>query len=210
MSEKLDGVRAHWNGEKLLTRQGKELNCPKWFSEGLPVGVRLDGELWMGRGTFDKLMAALNLKGSLWRKEEIKYVLFDLVDLDMTYEQRMDVLKSLNLPSFVSVIEVVECRGGEHLHSFLQSVVACNGEGIMVTEPKSRYIGGRTASRLKVKVIFRRFFLMQQMQSDSDVQVLKVTPNGLACLQYVILPIEVTPNQIQWKSCLGSVLSEGN
>ena len=30
----MDGVRAFWNGKKLLSRHGKEINCPAWFLEG--------------------------------------------------------------------------------------------------------------------------------------------------------------------------------
>ena len=50
MSEKMDGVRAYWNGEKLISKQAKDISCPNWFIEGLPKEVKLDGELWMGRG----------------------------------------------------------------------------------------------------------------------------------------------------------------
>ena len=56
----MDGVRAYWNGKKLMSRHGKDIECPSWFTEGLPIGVKLDGELWMGRESFDKLRGALN------------------------------------------------------------------------------------------------------------------------------------------------------
>ena len=50
MSEKLDGVRAYWNGENLYTRNGKHLYPPEWFTAKLPKGFALDGELWIRRG----------------------------------------------------------------------------------------------------------------------------------------------------------------
>ena len=47
----MDGVRGYWNGERLLSKKGKEIiNCPKWFTEKLPSTTSLDGELWMERG----------------------------------------------------------------------------------------------------------------------------------------------------------------
>ena len=35
--------------------------CPNWFIEELPKDISLDGELWMGRGTFEKLNKYSNL-----------------------------------------------------------------------------------------------------------------------------------------------------
>ena len=43
ISEKMDGVRAYWNGEKLLSRHDKKFECPDWFIEGIPKGLKLDG-----------------------------------------------------------------------------------------------------------------------------------------------------------------------
>ena len=36
MSEKLDGVRAYWNGKEFLSRLGNKLHAPDWFCAGLP------------------------------------------------------------------------------------------------------------------------------------------------------------------------------
>jgi hypothetical protein len=46
LSEKLDGVRAFWDGVRLYSKQGHVLHAPKWFSNFLPKNVALDGELW--------------------------------------------------------------------------------------------------------------------------------------------------------------------
>jgi DNA ligase 1 len=157
MSEKMDGVRAYWNGKQLISRHGKELDCPQWFASALPSGKRLDGELWMGRGSFERLTGVLNSPlesvgiEAVW-KSEIKYVLFDMLDSELPYEERMKELRRLTLPSFISVVEVEECRGNDHLNEVLQSIVKNNGEGIMLTKPHSLYVGERTRDRLKVKV----------------------------------------------------------
>jgi len=44
VSEKLDGVRAIWNGEKLHFRSGKLTSAPDWFTENFPEQL-MDGEL---------------------------------------------------------------------------------------------------------------------------------------------------------------------
>jgi DNA ligase-1 len=46
MSEKFDGIRCFWNGKMLFSRNGRVIKAPKWFLEGLPSDVKLDGELW--------------------------------------------------------------------------------------------------------------------------------------------------------------------
>lgn len=57
MSEKLDGVRCWWDGERFISRLGNEFRAPKWFTEGLPK-TNLDGELWMGRKLFQQTVGA--------------------------------------------------------------------------------------------------------------------------------------------------------
>lgn len=61
MSEKLDGVRAIWDGKHLWSRNGKLWAAPAWFTDRayggtnavLPHRVPLDGELWIDRGLFE-------------------------------------------------------------------------------------------------------------------------------------------------------------
>ena len=36
VSEKLDGVRAYWDGKQLLSRQGHVFQAPKWFVADFP------------------------------------------------------------------------------------------------------------------------------------------------------------------------------
>lgn len=46
MSEKYDGIRARWDGDKLHSREGTQIKAPKEFIDRLPKNVILDGELW--------------------------------------------------------------------------------------------------------------------------------------------------------------------
>ena len=48
MSEKLDGVRAFWDGKDFYSRNGNRFHAPAYFKEGLPNHA-LDGELWGGK-----------------------------------------------------------------------------------------------------------------------------------------------------------------
>ena len=40
MSEKLDGVRAYWDGRQFLSRLGNLFHAPDWFVDGLPDAAR--------------------------------------------------------------------------------------------------------------------------------------------------------------------------
>ena len=54
MSEKLDGIRAYWNGRELLSKNGNKIYAPKWFINTLP-DFELDGELWTKRSDFENI-----------------------------------------------------------------------------------------------------------------------------------------------------------
>ena len=56
VSEKYDGVRAYWNGNQLISRQGHTYSAPAWFTKDFPHEA-LDGELWLQRGQFEQLSA---------------------------------------------------------------------------------------------------------------------------------------------------------
>ena len=88
VSEKYDGVRAWWDGQQLRFRSGDPLAAPAWFLARLPAQP-LDGELWLGRGTFQKLVGALRRSqplDSAWR--QIQYMVFDLPGAAGTFAQR--------------------------------------------------------------------------------------------------------------------------
>ena len=76
MSEKLDGVRAWWDGQQLLSRLGNVLHAPDWFVAGLPP-VPLDGELWMERKAFQRTVSVVRRqdRSDAWR--EVRLLLFD-------------------------------------------------------------------------------------------------------------------------------------
>ncbi len=59
MSEKLDGVRAYWDGKELISRNGKVFAPPKWFVKDFPP-FEIDGELWTKRGDFEHIVSIVN------------------------------------------------------------------------------------------------------------------------------------------------------
>lgn len=174
MTEKFDGIRAFWNGKELLSKQGRKLDCPSWMTAELPKNVKLDGELWIGRGTLENVVTLLNSSGTeeneMWKS--VQYVIFDLPSSDKTYEERVDALRALELPSHAKIVETTRCKDNEHLIQHMQTIVADGGEGLMAVQPLSLYSQSRTDTMLKVKP-----------NQETEVQVLEILPTGLYCSQ---------------------------
>ena len=147
-SEKYDGVRAIWTGSKLLTRSGKDLNPPLSFISSLPKNMRLDGELWMGRGTFDTLVSVIQKKNSDWA--DVKFMVFDLADAG-TFEDRLERLKSATLPDHVEIVWHQTLTGHMELSVMEKEVVDRGGEGVVIRRPGCKYRPGRAGDVIKVK-----------------------------------------------------------
>lgn len=158
MSEKMDGIRAYWNGTKLISRHGKEINIPEYFTQGLP-STPLDGELWMGRGTYEKMGTLLKQKDKSVGWDKVGYYIFDLPSSTAPYEERIKHLQQLALPPWVHVIANFKCTSMDHLKQYLEAVLEKGGEGVMAREPRYQYIAGRTFALLKVKVTARPLFV---------------------------------------------------
>jgi len=152
ISEKLDGVRAYWDGKKFLSRQGNEYKAPDWFTAALPPEP-LDGELWLDRGAFQKTVSIVRRqdRGGAW--EEIRYVVFDAPAQTTPFEERMDTLASMlhGVDQHISVLEQTLCQGLTQLRDKLARVEALGGEGLMLRQPGSLYHAGRSFTLLKVK-----------------------------------------------------------
>lgn len=153
ISEKLDGVRAFWDGEGFISRLGNEFFAPKWFTAQLPK-VPLDGELWGGRKLFQRTVGIVKRQdeSELWR--ELKYVVFDAPKHGGVFEERVafiDQTLTALKSEWLKACEHVLCEGTEHLKRELARVEGLGGEGLMMRQPRSRYEAGRSSTLLKVK-----------------------------------------------------------
>jgi len=148
-SEKLDGVRAIWDGSRLVSRNGHEFHAPEWFTAGLPADVVLDGELWEGRGLFQQTTGKVRTQYEPdWTG--VEYVIFDLI-ADGPFEARLERLKALQLPSHARVLNQVRCSGRRQLGEMLLAITDIGGEGVMLRRPGSLYEHKRSGSLLKIK-----------------------------------------------------------
>ena len=153
MSEKLDGVRAYWDGARFISRLGNEFLAPDWFIAGMPK-IPLDGELWIERKSFQKTVSIVRRQDKSDHWKQIQYLVFDAPACSDQFEERLKflaaTLKSAQL-KHVQPHDHQLCRGVDHLQAELQRVEALGGEGLMLRQPGSMYEVGRSSTLLKVK-----------------------------------------------------------
>ena len=153
VSEKLDGVRARWDGAALRLRGGRAIAAPSWFLAGLPA-IPLDGELWLGRGRFDELSGLVRRQRSddaAWRA--VRYMVFDLPGDAGPFRERAARLAGLveaaGLPRLRAVPQFLVANRGE-LAATLAAVLAGGGEGLMLHRADARWRPGRSEALLKL------------------------------------------------------------
>lgn len=153
MSEKLDGCRAIWTGKELQSRNGNKLFAPDWFTAQLPVGVMLDGELYIGRNAFQHCVSVISKKTPIdaeW--QPIRYCMFDAPEYKGGFEARIAFCAEILAGCGVAeVVEQMICKGDAHLQEFFSELVAQRAEGVMLRRPGSEYEQRRSDSLLKFK-----------------------------------------------------------
>lgn len=158
MSEKLDGVRAYWDGHNFISRQGNVFHAPDWYKAALPDHP-LDGELWMGRGKFQQTISIVKRLDGGFQWENIRYMVYDAPHLEVSFEERMSFLKQVGAlrqfvgGSFAQMLSHERVQSKQHLLDELKRYVAAGAEGLMLRQPGSLYEVGRSNTLLKVKQI---------------------------------------------------------
>ncbi len=185
-SEKWDGIRALWDGEKIISR-GSGVGKPKvytyipdWFKLTLPPGIALDGEIWIGRGFFQKTSRLSTLKpgksyteeqiNNIWAGKEDPPVIFKVFDIPTEkspFEQRMKLLQTVvkdrktcweqltysGKKVFpLQFTEQVKIKTMEQLINLYSRLTSQGAEGIMIRAPGSPYELKRSKYMLKYKI----------------------------------------------------------
>lgn len=168
VSEKYDGVRGYWDGEKLWTRGGERVNAPPWFTAGWPR-VPMDGELWAGRGQFSKAVSTVRQQtpnDEAWRA--MRFMVFDLPAQGGPFTERIAALNGVIgriRQSWVQAVPQSRVASHQALMALLDKTVQDRGEGLMLHRGASLYQGLRSDDLLKVKT-----------HEDSEAQVIAHLP----------------------------------
>ena len=154
VSEKLDGVRARWDGRALWTRSGNRIDAPPGFTRGWPAQP-MDGELWLGRGRFQAisdLVRALQRDDRAWRA--VRFMAFDLPGDGSHFARRTLRLQAVVAAADSIHLEYIPQRHFTNralLDAQLDAVMAGGGEGLMLHHALAHYRAGRSDTLLKHK-----------------------------------------------------------
>ncbi len=152
VSEKLDGVRAIWDGQTFWSRSGNRIHAPAEFCAEFPKDVVLDGELFGGRGNFSQtsgLVRRLDADYESW--QGLEYHVFDAPLVEGHFEQRMAMLSTIIKGQRHLYLCEQTLLNVEELTTRLSTVTSGGGEGLMLRKPGSKYECKRTSTLLKVK-----------------------------------------------------------
>lgn len=154
LSEKYDGLRARWDGRRLLTRSGETIAAPAWFTAGWP-STSLDGELWAGRGRFEEALSIVRRQipdDGGWRR--IRFMVFDLPDHPGPFTERIaayhGVLQQID-QAWVQAVKQERVASHTALMTRLDQMVKDGGEGLMLHRGDAPYRAVRDDTLLKVK-----------------------------------------------------------
>jgi DNA ligase 1 len=154
VSEKLDGVRAFWDGRLLRFRGGGRIPAPGWFTAKLPP-TPLDGELWLGRGRFDELSGLVRRElpdDAAWR--QVRYMVFELPDAPGSFAERAARIEAIVArAAWTALVAVPQERvnSRDALDARLDGVLRAGGEGLVLHLASAPYQTGRSSALLKFK-----------------------------------------------------------
>lgn len=147
MSEKLDGVRAYWDGKRLISRAGNDFNAPSFFTKDFP-SHELDGELWSKREDFSNINSIVSTEDDKARWSELTYNIFEVPNAKGGLLKRLSLVKETK---YIKLIKQIEVRDDEHLKEYLKELQTAGAEGLVVRDGSLDYYAKRDNNALKVK-----------------------------------------------------------
>jgi DNA ligase-1 len=154
VSEKLDGVRAYWDGKQLISRGGEVITAPIWFVADFPK-TALDGELWLGRNQFAatfSIVSKLQPQDHEW--QQIQYHIFELPNAPGTFTERISAMQALikqRKSPYLTLIPQFRIANKTKLLEKLRELEQQGAEGLMLHHQDALYKTGRSSDLLKLK-----------------------------------------------------------
>jgi len=152
VSEKLDGVRAYWDGKHLISRQGNHFKAPEWFTKDFP-NTTLDGELWIAREKFERVSGIVR-SNNMNDWQEISFMIFDLPNSPENFTQRLHTMKQIvnnSHTAYLRMIPQYKVASREELQIRLDGVINAGGEGLMLHHINAYYQAKRSKDLMKLK-----------------------------------------------------------
>lgn len=168
ISEKLDGVRAYWDGKNLISRQGNIFNAPLWFTKDFP-DTQIDGELWIARNQFEQVSGIVRKqKATTEQWQKISFMIFDLPSSSENFNERIKIMEKIVADSaspHLKMITQQKVQSNTQLQLLLEQVLSQGGEGLMLHKGSAYYQAKRSKDLMKLK-----------KQQDAEALVLQHLP----------------------------------
>ena len=146
---KLDGVRLLVSKDGGISRTGKIIPGTEILGEGLEEGQYVDGEAFDHNLNFEELTSTF--KTDPLKLKFYVFDFFDLKKLTMTFEERLDVAKSLSNPHY-EYVETFSVKKHTDMNGFHKMFMQQGYEGTMIRDKDSVYeVGQRSNYLLKHK-----------------------------------------------------------
>jgi DNA ligase-1 len=142
-----------WDGSVLRFRSGRTIAAPHWFVAGLPA-TTLDGELWLGRQSFDMLSGIVRKESPVddeWRF--VRYMVFDLPYEPGPFVQRVSRMREMLAATpqpWLTAVEQNLVSDAASLQTRLNAVVAAGGEGLVLHRADAMWVPGRSDALRKL------------------------------------------------------------
>jgi DNA ligase-1 len=154
VSEKLDGIRAMWDGRgNLVSRNGLVFKAPPDFVRSLPKGMYLDGELWIDLQMFSDVVSIVRSRPDNWTM--VKFKVFDGFSSRWkfyNFHDRINACRTIinACDPHVSIVDHVPLIDGSicEITNHLSHVISKKGEGIILRDPTALYSPGRKSPSL--------------------------------------------------------------
>ena len=153
LSEKLDGVRGYWDGSRLLSKNGIALHPPQEFLENFPP-FALEGELWGGRGTFQRTVSIVKRQHPYAGWLKLRFAIFDVPREPGGFQRRLQRAKDwfgVHPSRFAFVILQQVITDKQQVKRELKRIETLGGEGLILRKPEGAYVVGRSREIVKVK-----------------------------------------------------------
>ena len=170
-SRKIDGVRClfKWSEDKgeviSISRGGKNYDVAtshirnnELLIEYLKnnTGIALDGELYVHGWSLQKISGAARLQTWENRCNKLEFWVFDIVDTNKYFNERLDDLIDLGLyfenESSIRIVEHIYLEGWNNIKKYHDKFVSEGFEGLVARKPHKKYEPGkRNSDWIKVK-----------------------------------------------------------
>ncbi len=180
--QKIDGLRARWDGATLLSRGGKEIKGLEHITTQLPHGTQVDGELYVPDTTLEEIQSiVLGTRD----KSEVVYCIFDEPSLSVPYEDRLKQLHDRGYSSPCLAVPYTMCNSQEEADSMYTSHLKDEWEGTVYRLPGDMYVPKRSTTAIKRKPFKEEEFKIDSWEYDKDGHLLFILRSSVGNFRVV-------------------------